>query len=263
VCIYCIISDPNYKEEVDQEVATSQTVEGEATDASTPSRTESPVPMDPGFTWTQSATKLFIQLRGDASDDFADPKTKKKQSWNKLVQKMSQHGYVCTIAQVENKWKNLTKKFRDITDHNSISGNSRKSCPYFDEMSEYYGYRPNVNPKVTSETVDVQVPGCSKDNICTPVIATPKGNSKKRKRTVTASSTSSIEAEIEVPTPTRWGSKGKRHRLSQGQEMVKVVKEIHMEQQKAETSRQELAHKMHKEKMDKLQQFIDVIKNIK
>ena len=39
-------------------------------------------------------------------------------------------------VQVETKWKNITKRYRDIVDHNRISGNERNSCPYFDELDE-------------------------------------------------------------------------------------------------------------------------------
>ena len=38
--------------------------------------------------------------------------------------------------QVETKWKNATKKYRDVADHNNVSGNDRKTCPFYDELSE-------------------------------------------------------------------------------------------------------------------------------
>ena len=52
--------------------------------------------------------------------------------------------------QVEGKWKSLTLAFRKCCDHNSISGNDRKECPFYREIAELYGYRPNVRPYATS-----------------------------------------------------------------------------------------------------------------
>ena len=50
--------------------------------------------------------------------------------------------YICEMStkfisvQVETKCKNITKRYRDAVDHNRISGNERKSCPYFDVIDE-------------------------------------------------------------------------------------------------------------------------------
>lgn len=46
----------------------------------------------------------------------------------------------------DQKWKNLTKTFRDTVDLNKKSGNEPKKCPYYDKLQEAYGYRPNVTP---------------------------------------------------------------------------------------------------------------------
>ena len=34
-------------------------------------------------------------------------------------------------------------------DHNRISENDRRECPYFQQLSDLYGYRPNVTPVAT------------------------------------------------------------------------------------------------------------------
>ena len=45
--------------------------------------------------------------------------------------------------QVEGKFKSLTLAFRKCCDRNSFSGNDRKECPFYKEIAEFYGYRPN------------------------------------------------------------------------------------------------------------------------
>ena len=48
--------------------------------------------------------------------------------------------------QCEGKWKALTLGFRKCEDHNSQTGNERRECPFYKELSEVYGYWPNVRP---------------------------------------------------------------------------------------------------------------------
>jgi len=40
--------------------------------------------------------------------------------------------------------ENLTKKYRDVVDHNSCSGNDRKTCPFYDHLQEVIGDKPKV-----------------------------------------------------------------------------------------------------------------------
>lgn len=54
--------------------------------------------------------------------------------------------------QVEGNWKSLTLAFRKCCDHNSISGNYRKECPFYREIAEFHGYRPDVCPYATSSS---------------------------------------------------------------------------------------------------------------
>lgn len=50
-------------------------------------------------------------------------------------------------SQCEQKWKNITKAYRDTVDQNRKSGNGKnKACAYFRKLEEYLGYRPNVTP---------------------------------------------------------------------------------------------------------------------
>ena len=67
-----------------------------------------------------------MQLWEKNQHKFASPKTKKKSIWEKIAQALSEAGYAVTWSQAESKWKNLTKKYRDIVDYNNTSGNGKK-----------------------------------------------------------------------------------------------------------------------------------------
>ena len=62
-------------------------------------------------------------------------------------------GMMVSAIQCEQKWKNITKKFRDTLDHNRKSGNDKKVCPFYDELEACYGYRPNVSPQYTASSM--------------------------------------------------------------------------------------------------------------
>ena len=53
---------------------------------------------------------------------------------------------------VEGKWKSLTLAFRKCCGDNSISKNDLKECPFYREIADFYGYRPNVRPYATDSS---------------------------------------------------------------------------------------------------------------
>ena len=57
--------------------------------------------------------------------------------------------FIATAVQTEGKWKRLVAALRN---HNNISGNSRTECPFYNEIAERYGYRPNVQLYVTTSS---------------------------------------------------------------------------------------------------------------
>ena len=58
-----------------------------------------------------------------------------------------------TPQQIENRWKSMTHQFKKTVEHNNISGNNRKNCPYYEEINDGIGFRPNVKPVSTVGTI--------------------------------------------------------------------------------------------------------------
>jgi hypothetical protein len=90
----------------------------------------------------------LLHLWSNNQDKFASLKTKTKSAWQNITTDLNIQGHSFTTVQVKSKWKNLTK-YRDNIDNNNTSGNEKKTCSYFKELSEIYGYRPNVNTEAT------------------------------------------------------------------------------------------------------------------
>ncbi|XP_062599738.1 uncharacterized protein LOC134261314, partial [Saccostrea cucullata] len=102
--------------------------------------------------WSKIATSHLIELHTLHSAKFTKPSMKKKDVWKIICSEICNKGFSFTVNQCEQKWKNLTKAYRDCIDHNSKSGNDRKECPFYKELQECYGYKPNVKPLFTLET---------------------------------------------------------------------------------------------------------------
>lgn len=51
-----------------------------------------------------------------------------------------------TKIQIKDKWMNMRKAYVRVKDHNKITGATRKTCRFYNEMDNLYGDKPNVNP---------------------------------------------------------------------------------------------------------------------
>jgi hypothetical protein len=106
--------------------------------------------------WTKPAVLKLIALHQDHEADFRKPSLKKKTIWSIIasdINKETKLNGTYSATQCEQKWKNITKVYRDTVDHNMKSGNERKECPYFHELQDFYGYRPNVTPLYVSSSI--------------------------------------------------------------------------------------------------------------
>ena len=88
----------------------------------------------------------------------------KKEVWQEILQELTQSGYCLSMEwkQVEQKFKNITKKFRDTKDHNNKSGSDRKTCPFYERMEELLGDRPKVVPRTTVSSTQGLIYTCKK-----------------------------------------------------------------------------------------------------
>ena len=94
-------------------------------------------------------------------------KTKKKILWKEIARDMRQQCYEYTGSQYETKFENLKQIYTKTVDYSNVSGNDKKTCPYFEELSEIFRMTPCVKPvavcsnRATSPTRGFQVDACS------------------------------------------------------------------------------------------------------
>ena len=176
------------------------------------------------YYWKEKQVLLLLEKYKIHESKFTDVNYSKNKCWKlihkDLVNELIKQGddIVPTIQQCESRWKTMTKTFRATVDHNNISGNNKKTCPFFNEMNELYGYRPNVQPVATSNSNGVE----TKRAAPTSNSSDDKTDEKKKKKYVTA-------AEASSNTLLAWLKAQDEKREKREEEKLKAVREMHNE----------------------------------
>lgn len=65
---------------------------------------------------------------------------------------MKDMGIVVSKLQLLNKWKSLKKKYKEVNDENSKTGNSAQTWKHFERFSEVYGCKASTRVAVSFDT---------------------------------------------------------------------------------------------------------------
>ena len=105
--------------------------------------------------WTDAETSYLLELW---MDNFPISKKRNSTVWDAIAKKLNSifkdKGIPSyrTGTQCKARIKYLQDKYKRVKDHNSRSGNNRKSFEYYDEMDELVlGSKPNITPKEVVE----------------------------------------------------------------------------------------------------------------
>ena len=107
-----------------------------------------------GSSWTDAETRYLFELW---RDNFPFSKKRNSTVWDAIAKKLNSifkdQGIPSyrTGAQCKARIKYLQDEYKRVKDHNSRSGNNRKSFEYYDEMYEVLGSKPNITPKEVVE----------------------------------------------------------------------------------------------------------------
>ena len=96
---------------------------------------------------------LLLENYETYSDEMHSPTAKKQKVWEKIG-KLQTTGYTVNGEQCKNKFKDLVNAYKKAKDHNNKSGNDPATCPFFFELDQLLGSKPNVTPvAVVARTV--------------------------------------------------------------------------------------------------------------
>ena len=96
--------------------------------------------------WTKPEVQQLLILYKANEEKFLNPEWKEKAIWKKISKEMNQCRYSYTSDQCQVKFKNLKQTYVKTADHNNKSGNSLKSCSFFNELNEIFACNPFVEP---------------------------------------------------------------------------------------------------------------------
>lgn len=100
-----------------------------------------------GAAWGEKETRTLIAIWGDVKIQAElDGKSRTKQVYEKISQMMNEEGYNRDGEQCKIKIKNLKKTYTTVKDHNNVTGNDKKTCPFFHELDTVLGHRPASAP---------------------------------------------------------------------------------------------------------------------
>ena len=99
-------------------------------------------------------TLLLISQYREHEKLFRNVNCKKKSVWELITASMAAENPNLSLRpeQVKGKWKSLTLVFCKCCGHISSSRNDRKGCPFYREIAEFHGYRPNLRPYATDSS---------------------------------------------------------------------------------------------------------------
>lgn len=224
--------------------------------------TKSPLPVEDNLqsssnmskVWKTLQVKTLIELRTSNETKFNKPFGKKKAIWQDIAKEINGLGNNFTAVQVEQKWKNLTKIFRDTVDHNSKSGNDHRECPFFKELEEAYGYKANVKPVFTMGSIRSD----SNNNAVTSNVASDDSISSDLDEQDDNRKRRPEEGDSPVDTQPKKGKK----KATQNESMMKMIENFQKESKEEQKELLSELKQQHKEKMKKEDEKIKLMEEM-
>ena len=95
-----------------------------------------------GTIWTDEENLAIIKIWGEDKIQRELDGATRNPIYMKIAREMAQLGHNRDWEQCKTKIKKLKKDYKDVKDHNELTGRGRKTCRYFDELDEILGHRP-------------------------------------------------------------------------------------------------------------------------
>ena len=215
-----------------------------------------------GVKWSKEETLSLLALYKESQPLFADPKRKKKAIWEGIADGMKALGYSYSAAKCETKFKNLKQSYIKTVDHNNQTGNDRKTCQFYDELSDIFGMCPTVSPPSVASSKDGFV-----------LLKSVKQNAMEA-GTLTASAAcassssdldSSVDDSESSSKDTKKVIKGKKRKASSSnckEGLVDVFNEFRKERKEEEQQKQLKLQEMHDDKMKRFDRLLSLFEKL-
>lgn len=84
--------------------------------------------------WPSKCIYLLLEKYEEREEEFTKGLKRHSKIWETISNEMKKVNpeYTISGSQCQSKFNNLKKTYKKILDHNSVSGNDRKTWPYFE-----------------------------------------------------------------------------------------------------------------------------------
>lgn len=201
------------------------------------------------LSWSRSATLLLISEYKSRQSQIEAGKKRKNKAFTEISETLKEHGYHFNHEQCASRLKTITRAYKNMKDHNSKSGNSRKSYEYEQELNDLYEKRPNINPKfvLSTSTTSTQPKDDDPGNREETEVAHNKRPS---------STDSETEGNYTKPS-------APKSRKTQVSEVITFIQDMTKNQEERHKNEQMKKEERHKDKMSVFKDLIDVLKEKK
>ena len=197
--------------------------------------------------WTENATKILLAEYKEKNNDIGTGKGSKKKMFQEIAKILNSRGFPFTWEQVQGRIKTLITNFKKTNDYNKKSGNDRKTCGFYEELSELFSGNPTfVGPQTTKETPIFKRKREDADDV--------ESDEDDDENEVVGKEKKKSDADEE-------GKKAKKtKKVSASSEMLEFLKEYAKGQKEEREHQKEDRKKMHNEKMDLFREMVKTMK---
>ena len=208
--------------------------------------------------WDDKTVRLLIEQYRKFKHLLKQPKTKKKEVFDKIASKFNEAAdVVVTGEQCMRKWFKLEGPFKKIEDNNKKTGSANKSWKFHDLMDEVFGDSPKVHPTYTFDTGRSSSSSANSDQ---------SEKDDDYNKDVDSEDDDSNDDDDDVATKGKRGKtlrnkKRKRKSYSSAAEMLTFLHDWTEKREKAEGERLKFLRDV-QEKRDKFNsEFLDILRN--
>ncbi|XP_039308707.1 uncharacterized protein LOC120358453 isoform X2 [Solenopsis invicta] len=116
------------------------------------------------FRWSHEAVLLLIDEYTTREKSMSTGKMSHKKAWDEISEAMNAKGYSFTGKQCSTRLNTMKRTYKAVKDHNGKSGNSTRTCPYYEIMENLFGSKPYMAPLSTISSTGTEISNCRSSN---------------------------------------------------------------------------------------------------
>ncbi|KAI4455491.1 heat shock 70 kda protein 14 [Holotrichia oblita] len=109
------------------------------------------------YRWSHTYVILLLRTYQEQQHKFENGKMSHKKCWESVAKKMNTEGHKMTGPQCSSKLRSLKKTYRSIKDHNSRSGNDRRTWQYLEIMDEIFAKNVATEPLAVASSTGISL----------------------------------------------------------------------------------------------------------